>query len=520
MSMINQAALATAVVNIVGNTQGLDKAIGESQKRMRGFMVFAQAMGGKTGGMLANMFSAGGAHPFLTSVMGNRVGGGISTFLQNRGILQNPVGSISDAMDRARRQYDRDRNIHRLQGANIQVGAQFQGRTLQDARDVRVARVEHSRTAPKLADFMERNLNGVAEEAQQQALMFGKLGLYLTLTAMTFKKLAESGAELDRQFRKASNVFGRTLQTAMGGYGGFGSNMSRSQYIAGASGIGQQLAANGVGTSQSSGMTANMARGAGRLAQMWSAQFEDVAGKIASAIGGSENALQQYGIVLDENLVRANAYNKGMIRLHETMSEAVASQSRYQLIMAQIDKSTKDMGSGFFDLNNQWNVFTSNLSSSLQTLGSYLSPVAAGLLGIANAAASFLAKTGNYAMAPIKMGASVGAAAMNAIGLGGTPDPNTPGGDRQAMLARAAQDSGRVEDILRRERARQSSNVGYHSPDDFYQHIQKGIFGDPVEFAKRQADMLTELVVVSKEQLSALRDFGYKAVDATALLKP
>lgn len=517
-SMINQAALATAVVNIVGNTQGLERAIGESQKQMRGFMVFAQAMGGRTGGMLANMFSAGGASPFLSAVLGSRVGGGLSTFLQNKGLLKNPIQDIDAAMDQARQRFENERYRHKVRGMTLSIGGQYDGETIQDQFDLKVARLKHARKAPKLATFMEEELRGVAEEAQKQALWFGKLGLVTGLSIAAIRKLTESGAELDRQFRKANNVFGSTLQHAVGGYGGFGSNMSRSQYLAGAAGIGQQLAANGVGNGQSSVMTASLARGSGRLAQMWGAEFEDVAGKVASALGGSDKALQEFGITLDENIVRANAFNKGMIKLHETMTGAVAAQSRYELIIAQIEKSTRDMGSGFFNLDHQWDVFKANIVSGLELIGSLLSPVASGLLAVANGLGTLLGSIVDFTGSTLKSMYDWWRQASGNFGMPEEMGPPDPG--RQALLSRAGQDAARAEEILRRERGRQSSNVGYHSAAGFYQHIQRGIYGDPTEFAKRTADLMAQLVVVSKEQLDALRDFGYKPIDATGLLQP
>lgn len=518
--MINAAALATATVNIVGNTRGLEHAIGESRKQMYGFLTFAQAIGGKSGAMLANLFAGGGAAPVLSSVLGKGLGGRIAGSLQNAGLLKDPVGDVAKALDAAKAQFRRDSLAHRVVGTGIRVGGVFNGQPIQNAQQAAILRAQHAANAPKWEDYLRKSVAGAATEAGEFALTLSKAGAFVAVAGVAFRKLAESGAELDRQYRKAANVFGSNLSAAAAGFGGIGSNISRSQYLAGAAGIGQEFAAGGVGPGRSSSMTASLTRRASELAAQWSVPFEDAAGKVQSALAGSNNALNEFGVVLSDDLVRANAFNKGMIRLHETMSGQVAVLSRYDLILNQTESATKAMSQGFFNLDYQWSVFTSNITNYLQTLGSYLSPVAAGLLGLGNALAKFLSVVTTYTWMPFQAAGSAIKGAYQAAGIIG-PDAVAGGGaDRQALMAQVAQDAKRADEILRRERSRQSSNVGYHSPEAFYEHIQKGIFGDPVEFAKRQADLLQKLLIVSQEQYEELKAFGYKVKNAAPLLQP
>jgi hypothetical protein len=514
MMTINQSALANAVINVTGNTRGLEHAIGESKKQMHGFMVFAQAIGGRVGGTLANMFAMGGAGPLFNSFFGNRVGGSLTNVLNKTGLMRDPIGDVAAAMDQAKRRYRNDLFAHKMAATNIAVGQVYDGRLLRDAHDVKVARAKHSMKTPKMADYTQGMVAGAAEEAQNLAMQFGKLGLAVVASYKVFGVLIQYGSVLDQAVRRATRVFGSSLGAAESGYR-FGSNMTRSQYLAGASGIGMELRNAGVGRGSSSAMASNLTQRAGRLSAAWSADFEDVAGKVQDAVGGSNTALREFGVVLSDDLVRAQAFNSGLIKLGEVMTSQVEAQARYRLVLAQIDAALENNGASFFDLKNQWNTFTSGFTTALEGLGSILAPITAGVLGVTNAFASFLA---SIAKVPAAMGAGVYQHIKNALGFGG--GSNDAAIDKSDMLANAKNDAKRADDVIQRERARQSSNVGYHNPEDFYNHIQKGIFGDPAEFQKRQTDLMHEFVVVSKEQLAVLRDFGYKVKDGSALLQP
>jgi hypothetical protein len=355
---------------------------------------------------------------------------------------------------------------------------------------------------------MEKFVPPAAKPAQELALLFGRLGSVVNAAYPVFKKLLESGTELQRQMIRATRVFGPSIGAAMGGFEGFGANMSRSEFAAGASGIGLELAQNGVGGRQSASMSSNLARRAGEIAAAWGDEFANVVAKIQSAVAGSDGALKEFGVILSDDLVRAKAFNSGMIKFGETMSAQIAAQARYDLIMSQTSDAVEDASASFFSLSNQWKTTTSGLSTAMEMLGAALAPIAATVLGIGNAAARFAAI---LASAPFRLFMK----GYNYV-TGSTPDAD--GGDGRADLGRANDDAKRADDVLRRERARQSSNVGFHSPEDFYNHVQKSIFGNPTEILKRQTDLLHQFLLVSEEQLKVMADFGYKVKNGSFLI--
>lgn len=269
MMNVNQSVLASAVINITGNTRGLEQAISQTKKQMQGFMVFANAVGGKTGGFLANALAMGGAGPVMNSVLGSHVGGKASGLLQKLGVMKDPLGDVAAAMDQAKRQFNRDSFSHKMAGAGIAVGNMYNGRPLNDAQDVRVAKLKHSMRAPKMEDYTQNMVSGATAGAQGLAMLFSKLGLAVSVAVPVFSKLVASGMELDQKMKRANRVFGSTLDTAMGGYGGEGSNMTRAQFAAGASGIGQELTGAGIGSRQSSEMASSLAKRSGQMAASW-----------------------------------------------------------------------------------------------------------------------------------------------------------------------------------------------------------------------------------------------------------
>jgi uncharacterized membrane protein len=188
------------------------------------------------------------------------------------------------------------------------------------------------------------------------------------------------------------------------------------------------------------------------------------------------------------------------------MSASVEAQARYELIVSQLDKSIKNSSMSFFSLSNQWNTTVAGFSTLMGNLGSALAPVAAGILGVANAAAML---ANMIVTVPFQL-----AKKAYQYVTGSTPDK----ADDADQLGRAKDDAARADDIIQRERARQSSNVGFHSPENFYNHIQKSIFGNPTEILKRQTDLLHEFLLVSEEQLKIMKDFGYKVKNGSFLI--
>lgn len=512
MMMINQSALATAVINITGNTAGLEHAIGETKKQMHGFMVFAEALGGKTGGFLANMFAGGGAKPVLESILGSRIGGAASSLLKQSGLMQNPIEDIAAAMDKAKADFRQQLFNHKMTGAALQVGGTYGGQPINTPSELRAAKIQHGLTAPTMAQSMAKFVPDAAHPAQQLAMAFGKLGAVVTVASPVFTKLIEAGEDLQRNMRRASRIFGGSTGSAMSGYGGVGSIMTRSEFAAGATGIGSALNQQGLGRGASARMSSALASRAGELAGSFGDEFAQVAGKIQSAMSGSNDALAEYGVVLSDDLIRARAFNSGMIKMGETMSASIATQARFDLIMAQTNKSVETGWQSFFNLGKQWTTLMSSFKSALSGIGAVLTPVVAGFLGLTNMfikiAASPLAYIASF------FGGS-GGKTMNGAGVtagGGDQD------EEKDTIGRARDDAARAAEIINHERQRQSSNVGFHSPEDFYNHVQKSIFGNPTEILKRQTDLLHEFLLTSNEQLEVMKAFGYKVKNGSFLI--
>jgi hypothetical protein len=511
MMTINQSALATAVINITGNTQGLQQAIGETKKQMHGFLVFAQAMGGRTGGFLANMLAMGGAKPALGAILGDRLGGVISKKLAGLGVLQNPIKDIDAAMDQARADHRQRMFQHKMTGAGIQIGGTYNGVPINTPVDLASARARHSLSAPKLADSIDKFVPAAAESAQKMALHFGRLGAVVVLATPVFKALLTAGEDLHRNLRRASRIFGGSTGSAMAGFGGMGSIMTRSEFAAGATGIGTAFNQQGVGPGRSAAMSSNLAVRAGELAKSFGDDFDRVAAKIQSAVGGSNDALAEYGVILSDDLIRAKAFNDGLIKFGETMSASVAAQARYDLILSQTSKSVETGWQSFFNLGEQWTTLMSTFKSAIASVGSVLSPIVAGFLGLTNLFVKIGASPFRY-IASFFGGAD--AASAKAAAGGGL----RPGEEEEDTIGRANDDAARAAEIIDRERARQSSNVGFHSPEDFYNHVQKSIFGNPTEILKRQTDLLHQFLLVSEEQLKVMADFGYKVKNGSFLI--
>lgn len=508
--MINQSALANAVINITGNTRGLEQAIGETKKQMHGFMVFAQAMGGKTGGFLANMLAMGGASPVLNSVLGDRIGGAASLFLKRAGVMSDPMFNIYKAQERAEAQYKREVYQHKMAGAALRVGGMYKGSRINDQIDLKAARIKHSMSAPNKADIFQEHLSKAAQEAQELAMLFGKYGAVVRLAIPYFTKMVSYAAELDQRIRQFNQTFKQHTGASMSGYGGLGSPMSMSQYMAGTAGIGQELRQNGIGGSMNASMSAALSQRAGAMAGSFGESYEDVAKSMEAAVGGSDGAMKRFGVILSDDLVRAQAFNSGLLKIGETMTEDVAAQARYKLILSQTKDSVEGGVASFFNLRTQWDTLMSNFTTGLSHLGAAFIPAISGVLGLTNALIKIAAS-------PIGIAYRYGGHLEEK--LAEIEKAREAGKPEEDSLERASVDAKRAADVIRRERARQSSNVGYHSPEEFYNHIQKGIFGNRDELLKRQADLMHKFLLVSEEQLRIMKEYGYKVKSGAPLLE-
>lgn len=508
MMAINQSALANAVINITGNTQGLQAAINDTKRQMHGFMVFAQAMGGRTGGFLANMLATGGAGPTAHALLGPNLGGMAQGFLSRHGAIANPIADVDAAIKQARQQYNQAIINHRVAAGNISLGAMYNGRRLLTPAEVTRAKIEHSVNAPKYADFKDAALQNVAAGAQKMAMMFGKIGLITMAMGEVFTRSIASFREFDKSIRKLTGVFGAAAHHMVGLRQG--ANVSLSQYARAAAGIGGALVGSGFSGLGARGMATTLTNRASQMAVAYGDEFERIASKMEDALRGSSVAMREYGVVLSDDIVRAFAYNKGMIRMGETMTETTATYARQALILKQTAANLKGVDSGVLSLNNQWDTLKSEVADVGASVGSLIAPFAAAGLMIGRFAVKFA--TFQY-LDPNNI------LRMSGLGVEGQAAP-TEQDERRAMLERARDDAARADDIIRRERGRQSSNVGFFSPEDFANHLQQSIFGDPTEMLRRQTDLQHELLIVSQEQLKILQDYGYKVKDGSNLIKP
>jgi hypothetical protein len=199
-------------------------------------------------------------------------------------------------------------------------------------------------------------------------------------------KSVQAASDLNEQVSKSQQVFGSASATveadAKRMAEAFG--VPRREFLDAASSIG--LIAEGAGLSEAA--AAKLGSKFGQLgidiSSFFNVSTEEALGALRSGLTGEAEPLKRFGVLMNEDAVKAEAMRLGIAGLNGKLSEAQKVQVRVSLITQGLTKATGDMARTADGAANQMRGFSGRLEELQVAAGEAIAPVTSAFLGLAN----------------------------------------------------------------------------------------------------------------------------------------
>ncbi len=202
----------------------------------------------------------------------------------------------------------------------------------------------------------------------------------------------KGAADLGETMSKVDVVFG----AAAGKVHGFAESMSeafgtsRQEVLDSAAGFGLIAKAAGQSKEQAAELSVNFARLADDASSFYNVPLAEALGTIKSALVGESEPIRRFGVLLNEDAVKAEALRLGLKGVGKELSESSKVMARASLIQKGMADAQGDHARTAGSFTNQWREFTGRVYDLAVTLGSVALPVLNTFLRVLNPIAQAL----------------------------------------------------------------------------------------------------------------------------------
>lgn len=190
--------------------------------------------------------------------------------------------------------------------------------------------------------------------------------------------LSKAASDLQESISKTNRVFGtnaaavqkwaETTARALG--------ISRNEALDAASSLGAMFSALKLTTDQSSKMSTNLVKLAADLASFYNRDPAEVIRGLQSAMRGEADAVDQFGIVINETMIKNEALKLGLIKTtKEAIEPATKAQAIYSLMLKQTNVAADDFRKTSTGLANQSRILKAEWEDLKTVLGQGVVPV-------------------------------------------------------------------------------------------------------------------------------------------------
>ncbi|WP_337177657.1 hypothetical protein [Paludisphaera sp.] len=238
------------------------------------------------------------------------------------------------------------------------------------------------------ASALTKGLWSVVSTATSAALAIGKVAAVVgVVTVALGVKAASSAARLEETYNKVRQTFGdhadgmleesRKMSAAFG--------VMEREFLDGSTAIGSMLKGMGYAQDDAARLGTNLAKLAADSRAFRDVDLETALQKIRSGLSGEAEPLKEWGILIDENTVKAYAYQAGIAAVGSELTAAQKVQARMALITQGL---ADDMGALSREATGpaaQMAEFWGRVRSLTDAVGSTLAPIVGRALESINA---------------------------------------------------------------------------------------------------------------------------------------
>ena len=168
--------------------------------------------------------------------------------------------------------------------------------------------------------------------------------------------------------------------------------MAQSTALEMASTYGDMATGMGLASAESANMSMNLTQLAADIASFKNKGLSEVNTALMGIFTGETESLKQLGIVMTQANLQQYAYSQGITQTIDKLSQAEQVQLRYSYVMAQSANAQGDFARTGDSLNNRVRKLTETLKELATSYGSTLTEKVAGVVGILQQGAQYLAE--------------------------------------------------------------------------------------------------------------------------------
>lgn len=168
--------------------------------------------------------------------------------------------------------------------------------------------------------------------------------------------------------------------------------MAQSTALEMASTYGDMASGMGIVSAESASMSMNLTQLAADIASFKNKGLSEVNTALMGIFTGETESLKQLGIVMTQANLQQYAYSQGITQTIDKLSQAEQVQLRYSYVMAQSANAQGDFARTGDNLNNRVRKLTETLKELATSYGSTLTEKVAGVVGVLQQGAQYLAE--------------------------------------------------------------------------------------------------------------------------------
>ena len=176
----------------------------------------------------------------------------------------------------------------------------------------------------------------------------------------------DNAAEIESWAETGAEAFGLSKTAALDAAGGFGAMLQTA----------------GVAVDESANMSKALVQLSGDMASFNNIDPTEALEKLRSGLAGEAEPLRRFGVFLSEAAVQQEAYQSGIAKTGEELTEAQKVQARYNIIFEQTTKQQGDFQRTADSLPNQLRTMRAEFENISAEVGEKLLPIATSLLGV------------------------------------------------------------------------------------------------------------------------------------------
>jgi hypothetical protein len=226
----------------------------------------------------------------------------------------------------------------------------------------------------------EKQLGGVQTALATAFVGGGALaGIYKTISAAS--ELSESTSAMKATFGDSAGAIEHFNNNMTAGFGIANKELLQAEAMFG--GLFKNL---GYSTDDAAQLSIQMVKLAGDLASFKNLSFDEALNKIRAGITGESEPLKAIGILINEAAVKQEAFNMGLAKGNQELTESQKVQARLSILAKQTADSQGDLAKTFSGVANSSRAFFGEITNLAAAIGESLQPAAMGFFSDMNVA--------------------------------------------------------------------------------------------------------------------------------------